>query len=399
MKPTSFTKLLIFFVALSFPVLLNAQSDTKNNNPDIKTLSGEKSGNKKETIRTVNDLKTGNWQDVLTSFFQLGISDLTGSNKALNFKANLFALKVKADSNLLIDRYYKKQKFARNFQFDFALKLDSSYKFKGFNSGFTWAVINKRDSSVFSFINTATDDYYNKAQVAIADALDNFTRSLNDAGDTIPAKNLELHRKVKAKIDEIKEKSYFVPAEKFPNEFIPFISKEYDKNLKEAEKGFNEGMEKLRTKPLMTLSVNTSFENKERTFNNGTAQLIYLQGIKSKRAKTEIDIRAFASIKDTTVIKTQRRSIFNSTVGINFTLLQVDGKSIIEFKPHMEYNAILSKPYASEEKSVFLANADLRLRIFDNFWLPLTIKYDIENSNFLGFLDIAVNMDILKGKK
>jgi hypothetical protein len=396
MKINFYYKILTLSVALFFTISLNAQSDTKSSSPDIKKISGDK----KETIRTVNDLKTGNWQDVLTSFFQLGLSDLTGAAKTLNFKANLFALKVKADSNLLIDRHYKKQTFARNFQFDFGLKLDSSYKFKGFNSGFTWAVINKRDSSVASFINTKLDEFYGNSQVAISDALDNFTKSLYDIGDTaMSTKNLEHYKKVKTQIDEIQDKGYFVPANRFPKEFIPFISQEYAKNLKEAEKGFNEEMEKLRTKPLMTLSVNTSFENKERSFNNGSAQLIYLQGIKSKRAKTEIDIRAFASIKDTTVVKTERRSIFKSTAGINFTLLQVDGKSIIEFKPHMEYNAILSKPYASEEKSVFLANADFRLRIFDNFWLPLTIKYDIENSNFLGFLDIAVNMDVLKSKK
>src|SRR5688572_12827000 len=111
-----------------------------------------------ETLtRTVNDLKTGNWQDVLSSFFQLAISDLTGESKSLSFKARLYALKLKADSTLLIDTNLVKQKFARNFQFDFALKLDTQYHFKGFQAGFTWALINKRDSIAISFVNTALD--------------------------------------------------------------------------------------------------------------------------------------------------------------------------------------------------------------------------------------------------
>ena len=51
------------------------------------------------------------------------------------------------------------------------------------------------------------------------------------------------------------------------------------------------------------------------------------------------------------------------------------------------------------KKDKFMANADLRLRIFENFWLPLTIKYDLDKGKFLGFLDIEFNFDAFKKQK
>ena len=116
-----------FRVLLSFLLLLNAASNLlaqtgKKNGVDLSTIndSSNQEAQSKQVIRTANDLKTGNWQDVLSSFFQLSLSDLTGNNKALNFKSTIFAIKAKADSSLLIDRNYVHQTFARNFQFDFS---------------------------------------------------------------------------------------------------------------------------------------------------------------------------------------------------------------------------------------------------------------------------------------
>ena len=54
-------------------------------------------------------------------------------------------------------------------------------------------------------------------------------------------------------------------------------------------------------------------------------------------------------------------------------------------------------PY-HEKKDVFTANADIRIRIIENLWIPLTVKYDLNKKNFLGFLNVALNFNALKGK-
>jgi hypothetical protein len=351
-------------------------------------------------IRTANDLKTGNWQDVLSSFLQLSFSDLTGPNKALNFKTTLLALKIKADSSLLIDSNYKREQFARNFQFDFSLNLDSQYKFKGFQGGFTWAIINKRDSSVLSLAHTLVDSLFLVGQTDIQNAFIAFQKSVSDStGHILPDKK-QLFATVKQKIQDNLRANGFTETKDFPAEFKPFLKKTYDENIRKANDLFNKELAKMRTKPLLTLSVNSTFKNDQQAFHNGQAQLIYLQGIKTARSSTEIDLRVSANIRDTTLVTTQRRADLKASGGINFSLIKTNTqKSILEFKPYFEYFAVLTTPIGDEKKNKFSANADLRLRITDNLWLPLVISYDIDKKNFLGFLNVDFNFNAFKKQK
>ncbi|MCX6316025.1 MAG: hypothetical protein NTW29_01940 [Bacteroidetes bacterium] len=368
---------------------------------NLKTVADAKASKQSENlVRSVNDLKTGNWQTVLTSFAQLALKDLAGDNKTLSFKASLFALKAKADSNLLQDINYVKQKFARNFQFDFALKLDTSYRFKGLQAGFTWALVNKRDSSVVSFANTTLDTYYSAVQESLATAKVLFRNSLIGSNGNIPDDKRKMFNDVSDKIEKLLGEKGFVAKSEFPKEIQPFIDDSFNTNLEMADKEFAKRMAALRIKPLLTLTVNSTFENKERALSNGYAGMVYLQGIRTKRTKTEMDIRSSISVRDTLVVTTQRRTRFNASAGINFALLESNkDQTLIEFKPYLEYNSILTKPIGAEKKDQFTANADLRIRLFENFWLPFTIKYDVENGKFFGFLDIEFNFNAFKSKK
>jgi len=391
----TFCILLIFSGNLAYAQSTGAKVEVKK---DAKATSEKKEAT--DVIRTATDLKSGNWQDVLTSFFHLSISDLTGDNKSLNFKTTLFGIKVKADSSLLLDKKYVKEKFARNFQLDISLKLDSLYKFKGFQGGFTWAIVNKRDSTVFSAANTAIDTFYSIAQDSLHVAFIRFRESLSDDSNHVKAANLPLFNKVKRAIDSALAKYGFNNAKFYPEEFQPFLSEEYEKNQVKANKLFNNELEKLRRKPLLTLSVNSTFKNEQKAFKNGTMQFVYLQGIKLTHSTTELDLRAGATIDDTLVAAiTKQRSMFKASAGINFSLFRgITQKSIFEFKPYFEYQSVLSSLIGNEKKDVFTANADIRIRIIENLWIPLTVKYDLNKKNFLGFLNVALNFNALKGK-
>jgi hypothetical protein len=374
------------------------------NKSDLNTTNIADSANPKKQseniIRTANDLKTGNWQDVLSSFLQLSFSDLTGSNKALNFKTTLLALKVKADSSLLIDSNYKRQQFARNFQFDLSLNLDSQYKFKGFQAGFTLAIINKRDSTVLSLVHTLVDSLFLVGQTELQNAFIAFQESVSDSTHHIRADKKQLFAAVKQKMQDNLRLSGFTETKDFPAEFKPFLKKSYDDNIRKANDLFNIELAKLRTKPLLTLSVNSTFKNDQQAFHNGQAQLIFLQGIKTARSSTEIDLRVSANVRDTLLITTQRRADFKASGGINFSLIKTNTqKSILEFKPYFEYFALITTAIGDERKTKFSANADFRLRITDNLWLPLTITYDWNQKNFLGFLNVDFNFTAFKKQK
>jgi hypothetical protein len=97
------------------------------------------------------------------------------------------------------------------------------------------------------------------------------------------------------------------------------------------------------------------------------------------------------------LVTSQRRADIKASGGINFSLIKSKTqKSILEFKPYIEYLAILTTPIGDEKKNLFSANADFRLRITDNLWLPLTIAYDLNKKNFLGFLNVAFNFNAFK---
>src|SRR5687768_10870685 len=86
--------------------------------------------NAERRIRTAADLKTGNSQDVLISFFQLALNDITGKEKTFRFQSSLFGLKAKTDPSLFVDTNFLKQTRARNFVFTIAPSVDSNFKFK-----------------------------------------------------------------------------------------------------------------------------------------------------------------------------------------------------------------------------------------------------------------------------
>lgn len=408
----------------------------------ITTKDISKLSQSKDLIRTANDLKSGNWQDVMSGFFQLAAGDLAGSNHSVSFKSNLLALKVKADSSLLIDTNYVKQKFARNFQFDFSLKLDSVYHFNGFNAGFTWAIVNKRDNSVVQFINNSSQSFYDKL-IKSANSFENSLwdtakldiknwvyRKVNDTSTIIimdsfifqkmkpygslkrndtsfikindgtfiylsPA-NLNLFLNTKNALKTMLNDSLFSVA-RLPKEFQKFASKKLDSLFAESEKKFNAFLDEVAMQPLLTLSADGNFDKQKGSLNGGDAQLVYLQGISSKSgSRFESDIRAGFSEKDTTLNNSSvRRSVLDINAGFNISWVK-NKKSIVEFKPYLEYKNIMQGISSGENQETFYASGDLRIRVTDNLWIPLTIKYDTKKGNFLGFLNVSLNMNAFK---
>jgi hypothetical protein len=357
----------------------------------------------KTLVRTLNDIKTGNWQDVLTSFFQVAVNDLTGKDRTVGFKANLFALKAKADSTLLVDTNFIKHRIDRNFQFEFSLKLDSKYHFNAFKAGFNWAIINKRDSSLLSLIGTKADEAFQVGSLALSVGLVKFEATLIDTNRHFKSeKDSLLYLKTSNIIDSLMAlgPKYFIKSSVFPKEFVAVTDFEtIQKNYAIVDSVFNAELAKMRQAPLLTLSANGLFDRDPGFIKEGTAELVFLQGLTKKGRTLELDVRASASLVDTLVNNIQNRIVFDAKGGCNWAMITSPKdrkKTIVEFKPHFEYRRVARGVYANEEATQFSANAELRVRITDNLWFPLTLKYDIENSNFLGFLNVSLNMNAFK---
>ncbi|HLK29018.1 MAG TPA: hypothetical protein VKT28_10560, partial [Puia sp.] len=99
-------------------------------------------------IFTADSLASGNYKDVLSSFYQLSINNLTGPNKELKFTSNPYAIMLRGDSTLKHYNQYMRYRFWRTLNFNIDAKLDSAYHFKGFAAGLTIALVNRRDYSI-----------------------------------------------------------------------------------------------------------------------------------------------------------------------------------------------------------------------------------------------------------
>jgi len=343
-------------------------------------------------VRTVTDLKSGNWQNILTSFFQFGANDLTGNNHSFAFKATLLGIKAKLDSTLLFDKNYVHQKKARNFQFNFALQLDTSYQFSGFNGGFTYAIINNRDLSEVTLPNMYSDGLNQK----IANIDESFLSYLkkNKLPDTAN------YLKITKQIDSMRHhgKFYF---NNLPKAFLDFVhscgdTSELSQLLAKSDSAFNNNIQKILRKTLFTFTTFVAFD-KANFLNEGFAQLHWLKGIKLAGSglvwKADMDATLSGDIKDSAAdAGKMKRGLYDAQVGINFMICK-NGKSIFEFKPNIEDQLLFVD---KAHHNVFYASADMNIRIFQNLWLPFTLKYDTHSGKFLGSLNVALNFNLLK---
>jgi hypothetical protein len=347
-----------------------------------------------QEIKAENLKKTGNWQDVFANFYQLAFKNIVGPKKSFEFKSTLFALRSSVNPSLLVDTEYVKKSnaFDRNLQFNFGINLDSVYKFKAASVGFTWAIINKRDSAILSFVGKEIleRDAVNKNQRRHADSLSEVQAKFGEDPKFI--KDFEAVEKMKG--------DGFIDTTKLSKEFLKICSGSNLVLFNDAVTFIREKIKKTKTKPFLSLSVNADFKNGNGIFNGGEAELIYLQGMTKQERPLELDVRLKALITDTTINNDKYRSTLNFTGGFNYTIItsRVEHSPIVEFKPHVEYNYIARGLLPNEKNKLFTANATLRVRVLKNVWLPFTLKYDLENNNLLGFLNIAFNWDAFKGK-
>lgn len=372
-------------------------------------------------IRTENNLKSGNTLDVLTNFFQLAFQDLTSTNKSFAFKSTLFGIKTSVDSSLRVDTNFRKQNFARNLQFEIGVHTSGNFKPVGMSGGLTYALINNRDRKEADFRNTAyataLDQYHqgkykaeNEYRKLLRDSLNNVILpeiksievKLNNPDFTQDRqalnRQLDSMQQIRENVSKMRADFNAVTNGKAP---VPQdLQAAYDKiGLAELHQKvsylYDSLMLEKASHGLLTAGLYARTDSNTSIFNEGNLEFIYLKGLGGKR-RIEADVRALIQCKDTLTPDNKYQFGMHLTGGANIIVLQsrYTHKSLLEIKPNLEFKSILSQQYPDQE-NYFFFNMDVRLRITDDIWIPVFIKYDIKNQNFLGFLNVSANLDAL----
>lgn len=337
--------------------------------------------------------KSGNYKDLLSSFFQLAAKNISGENKSLDFNTTLFALKVKANEKYNQDIYFEKETFSRNLQFNFKANFDDDYKYTGFTGGLTYAIINGRDKQLANFTNTTLDSEFQKLIENIDAVQATQIALIYSDSETSEKAKAEKMASLQAARNAIINKTQVDEKDVYGVEYYNSLKGKYDADINSIFALADQYYKELEGKTLLTLSVDGT-ANDYGKFNRVSTEAVVLQGIKD--SNFEMDLRGKFSYTDTLDTNLPRTD-FKASAGIN-TIIgkkqygnEKQFKSFFEIKAYFEYSAIFKNRLPDEEKENFLANADFRLRIADDLWLPLTLKYDIENANFLGFLNLTYN--------
>jgi hypothetical protein len=366
-------------------------------------------------IITADSLATGNFKDVLNSFFQLTFDKLTGKDKEVKFSLNPFAVMAKLDTTLLVDTVYKRYRTLRNLNFTVAAALDTAYKFNGFSSGVKFAVINRRDETVSDiFVKTVLNNdsvnqlfklnnmgamliskYRLNPQKGMDFALD--WEKFTDGKISFNELNGEMRDSVLAIVDSLTK------AGDDTARIVGKLLADYpDFNIyKRANKLYEEMKENFNKNLLWTIGLSDTTYKDEFMFSNLVFTSELLLGInkyKKGRNDLELNIRTDFQIVDDTLLADRdlKRMVFGFEPGINLVLkTKTTEKSFLEFKLSGSYYHTFSDLYPGEVRNRLTLNSTLRIRILNDIWVPIEIKYDPENGNFLGFLNVRANFKAL----
>ena len=387
---------LVISLICVFVISINVQALTKDKltNPKADFLKT------KITVYTADSLASGNYKDVLSSFFQLGLNNLTGTNKEFKFTSNFFAIALKCNKNLAVDTNYVKYTPIRRFNFNINSKLDSTNKFKNFAVGIKYAIIDKRDITVSKvFVNQVL--YQNKDFIILE------------------RKCHEKTNKLQNEYPHFAEKFQDQSEEFFTDSTFKFTFKQLDKQVKDTlvsiarenklktilsyltdsanisaakfmKTSFQDVYNTFQKKPLWTIGANYATNSK---INFETEFLQGLGKIETGVARFELDFKVDLDIYDTTInlAKTQR-DVLNGSFGINWIIANNrKGQPLIEFKVAGSYKNTIAGLYPKEVNNNLTVDGTIRFRIIGDVWVPININYDPKTGKVLGFLNITTN--------
>ncbi|MEO7313210.1 MAG: hypothetical protein ABIX01_22685 [Chitinophagaceae bacterium] len=372
---------------------------------------GQKSG--VQGLLTADSLASGNFKDLLTSFFQLSFNNLTGPKKELNFASNPFAVLLKSNPSAAIDTNYIKYKQLRKINFGFGLKLDSSYKFNGFSSSVKYALINNRDTTTSRLLFRELGN--DSLSIEINALHDGLNKYIQDSFPNTPA-NFDKRKELVLLVNKLftdtlvafnKLDGNFqqivkaVAVRSQLARFTSLITVSPAANIKrESEVNFRDLKNELKKKLLWTVSLSDTTFKDQFFFSNILLKTELLKGMGKVKAgsNTEMNLQAAVNFVDDTTSKGRdlKRAVLASEFGFNWVIRNKgNDQSYLELKFSGAYQHIFQTLYQNEKRNLFTLNGTFRVRVINDIWLPLEFKYDPATGNILGFLSVKFNFNTI----
>jgi hypothetical protein len=187
---------------------------------------------------------------------------------------------------------------------------------------------------------------------------------------------------------------------------IPGFKKMVEENQKVNVKAamaerYREEKELFKNRWLWTAGITDTTYTDQFFFSNVVLSTQILKGFSKKLSPNgfELDIKGNYNFVDDSLQtgRDLKRSLLNVQGGINYVRRHRSTDiSFFEFKAAATYKKIFTGFYANERKEIFTLLGTLRLRIYEEIWIPLQFEYDPKEGNLFGLLSVKLNFTALK---
>jgi hypothetical protein len=319
---------------------------------------------------------------------------------------------LKRNPKLNVDTSYKKYRPLRKLNFSFGIKLDSSFYFNGFSSGIKYSLIDERDATTSEILfSKFKNNSFNVERKTLGDNLKNYKDSAFPNAGNPDSEDFKKKKKFTKNLNKLFQEN--TPLNKLDNDFQKIVKDIIaHKSLKQIDSliladpsiSFKEVNTKIldtlknsiKKNWLWTIGINdTTYKDKFEVSNVAIVSEVSKGVFNPKPGANnfELNIKAGYNFSNDTLQKDRnlKRRIFSFEPGLNWVIRDKEDRSFFELKLSGSYYHNFSSLYKDEERNKITLNGTERIRVYEDIWIPLEIKYDPKNGNVFGFLNVKAN--------
>jgi hypothetical protein len=355
-----------------------AQSKPKMERED--EINAKKSGDDK-----------GSFSSVLNALGKFTSQD----GSAITFNPTLYGLASLFNPGIKKQDKFRDANFLRNFQLilGFTPSEESIFKVDDFQSGFSYAILNNKKLTAADYQQLSASEPARQLEMFLK-ALNQFIVENETNNEGIAAK--EYRGKILSKDDKATMTSTL------RDFLLKKMSVQKEEELKDIAfglgKAFKNKLTELSKRTLLTFDFKSTYSFADKQWGELSFTPINLYCYFNKTKLSSPGLNATLSYVlgvDTSTKEALKRRTIETEVGMNFPIKvnPETEKAAFEIKPGISYKYIAARVYKDEKKSQFDPTLTFRIRINDDFYLPLKLEYDTENAELFGFLSIQFSLN------
>ncbi len=348
-----------------------------------------------EFEKEIANKKTGDDKASFSSILNALGKFTSQDGSTITFQPTLYGLGSMFNPKLKEQDKFVNATFLRNFQLNLGItpNEESIFHIDDFQSGFSYAILNNKKLTRTDYKSLVDSEPAQQRRLFNA-ALGRF---IFDNRRTAAGERARKYANEALSAEDVKKMDTVLKV------FLKNkLGVSTDTELAAMSSGFSKAYKDLTTKlskrTLLTFDFKSTYSFADKMWGELSFTPINLYCYFNKKKLGSPGLNAtlnYTMGTDTSTKEALKRRTVETEVGMNFPIkVNPDTeKAMVEIKPGISYKYIAQRLYKDENRSKFDPTLTIRIRINDDFYLPLKLEYDTENAELFGFLSIQFSLN------